>query len=397
MDAPVGGLPDHLTEAAQLLAQPIRLLLGLVCPPVTPVVLAVVGARPNFVKSAPVVAALERTKRIAVRLLHTGQHYDRALSAAFIERLDMREPDANLGVGSGTHAQQTAAALTGVEADLLGHPADLVLVAGDVNSTLAAALAAAKLQVPVAHIESGLRSRDWEMPEEVNRVVTDRISALLLCTSSDAVENLAGEGISGDGVQLVGNTMIDSLFRILEGTDREAALRSQEVERRDFVLVTLHRPALVDDPERLGAVISVLGELARERPVLFPAHPRTTARLSDAGIEIPAGLRMVEPMDYEEFIALEAEARLVITDSGGVQEETTVLGVPCLTYRTTTERPITVELGTNELVGVDPGALLSAAQRSLASQPSDDAPEIPLWDGQAGPRAAAAVEAFLSG
>ena len=359
-------------------------------------VLAVVGARPNFVKAAPVVGALERSEEISVRLLHTGQHYDRALSGGFIERLGMREPDANLGVGSGTHAEQTAGVMTGVEADLLANPADLVLVAGDVNSTMGAALAATKTDAAVAHIESGLRSRDWEMPEEVNRVVTDRVSDLLLCTSPDAVENLAGEGISGDGVQLVGNTMIDSLFRILEGTDREAALGSQEVERRDFVLVTLHRPALVDDPEKLGAVISVLGELAGERPVLFPAHPRTTARLSGAGISIPAGLRMVEPMDYAEFIALEAEARLVITDSGGVQEETTVLGVPCLTYRTTTERPITVELGTNELVGVDPGALLAAAQRSLASEPPEKAPEIPLWDGHAGPRAAAAVEAFLA-
>jgi UDP-N-acetylglucosamine 2-epimerase (non-hydrolysing) len=362
---------------------------------VTASVLAVVGARPNFVKTAPVVAALEQGDGISVRLLHTGQHYDKALSGGFIERLQMREPDANLGVGSGTHAQQTAAALTGVEADLLEHPAELVLVAGDVNSTLAAALAGAKLKVSVAHIESGLRSRDWEMPEEVNRVLTDRVSEVLLCTSADAVANLAAEGIAGDGIQLVGNTMIDSLFRILDGIDRESALASQNVERRDFVLVTLHRPALVDHPERLGAVISVLGELGSERPVLFPAHPRTTARLADAGIDIPDGLRMIDPLDYADFIALEAEARLVITDSGGVQEETTVLGTPCITYRTTTERPITVELGTNELVGVDPDALRDAAQRSLAAAPLAKAPEIPLWDGQAGPRAAAAIESFL--
>jgi UDP-N-acetylglucosamine 2-epimerase (non-hydrolysing) len=234
------------------------------------------------------------------------------------------------------------------------------------------------------------------MPEEVNRILTDRISNVLLCTSPDAVENLAAEGISGDGVQLVGNTMIDSLVRILEGIDREAALASQEVERRDFVLVTLHRPALVDDPERLGDVISVLGELGGERPVLFPAHPRTTARLSDAGIGIPDGLRMIDPLDYADFIALEAEARLVVTDSGGVQEETTVLGTPCITYRTTTERPITVELGTNELVGVDPAALREAAQRSLGADLPSEAPQIPLWDGKAGPRAAAAVEAFLT-
>jgi UDP-N-acetylglucosamine 2-epimerase (non-hydrolysing) len=363
---------------------------------VTPVVLAVVGARPNFVKAAPVVAALEDTEGISVRLLHTGQHYDRALSGGFIERLGMRDPDANLGVGSGTHAEQTAGVMRGVEADLLEHPADLALVAGDVNSTMAAALAATKLGVAVAHIESGLRSRDWEMPEEVNRVVTDRVADLLLCTSEDAVENLATEGISGDGVQLVGNTMIDSLFRILDGIDRDGVLASQEVERRGFVLVTLHRPALVDDPESLGAVIEVLGGLAADLPVLFPAHPRTTARLADAGIGIPDGLRMVDPMDYAEFIALEAEARLVITDSGGLQEETSVLGVPCLTYRTTTERPITVERGTNELVGVDPDALREAAESALATEPPAQAPEIPLWEGKAGPRAAVAIESFLS-
>jgi UDP-N-acetylglucosamine 2-epimerase (non-hydrolysing) len=362
---------------------------------VTASVLAVVGARPNFVKSAPVIAALERSEEISLRLLHTGQHYDQALSGGFIERLGMREPDANLGVGSGTHAQQTAAALTGVEADLIEHPADLVLVAGDVNSTLAAALAASKLHVGVAHIESGLRSGDWEMPEEVNRVLTDRVSDVLLCTSADAVENLAGEGISGDGVQLVGNTMIDSLMRLLEGVNRPAVLGRNAVKSREFVLVTLHRPALVDDPEKLGPTMEVLSGLADSMPVIFPVHPRTRDRLAGSG----AGwgkVILTPPMDYDDFIALEAEARLVITDSGGVQEETSVLGTPCLTYRTTTERPITVELGTNELIGVDPGALREAAERSFAADVPGKPPEIPLWDGEAGPRAAAAIEKFLS-
>jgi UDP-N-acetylglucosamine 2-epimerase (non-hydrolysing) len=362
---------------------------------VTASVLAVVGARPNFVKSAPVIAALDRSEGISVRLLHTGQHYDRALSGAFIERLGMRAPDANLGVGSGTHAEQTAAALTGVEADLIEHPADLVVVAGDVNSTLAAALAATKLDVAVAHIESGLRSRDWQMPEEVNRVVTDRVSDVLLCTSPDAVENLAEEGIVGDGVQLVGNTMIDSLQRLLEDVNRPAVLGRNAVKSREFVLVTLHRPALVDDPEKLGPTMQVLAGLADSIPVIFPVHPRTLERLGGSG----AGwgkVIMTPPMDYDHFIALEAEARLVITDSGGVQEETTVLGTPCLTYRTTTERPITVELGTNELVGVDPAALSEAAERALTTDLPDKPPEIPLWDGQAGPRAAAAIESFLA-
>jgi UDP-N-acetylglucosamine 2-epimerase (non-hydrolysing) len=332
-----------------------------------PTVLAVVGARPNFVKMAPVTAALSE-RGVDVRLLHTGQHYDRALSDGFIDQLGMPQPDANLGVGSGSHAEQTAAALTGVESDLAGHPADLVLVAGDVNSTLAAALAAAKLHVPVAHVESGLRSRDWAMPEEINRVLTDRLSAVLLCTSEDAIENLAAEGIV-TGVELVGNTMIDSLFRILESVDRDKVLAELQLERRGFGLVTLHRPALVDDPARLASAVEVLGEIGAELPLLLPAHPRTVKALESAGAELPAGLRMLEPMDYADFIALEAEARLVITDSGGVQEETSVLGVPCITYRTTTERPVTVELGTNVLAGVDPDALRGAAKDALATEP----------------------------
>jgi UDP-N-acetylglucosamine 2-epimerase (non-hydrolysing) len=360
-----------------------------------PKILAVVGARPNFVKMAPVTQALGALQGVEVRLLHTGQHYDRALSGGFIERLGMPQPDANLGVGSGSHAEQTAKVMAGVEADLEAHPADLVLVAGDVNSTMAAALAAAKLNVMVGHLESGLRSRDPSMPEEVNRVVTDRVSDLLLCTSEDAVENLAAEGMVS-GVELVGNTMIDSLFRILEGTDREAALGAAGVEATEYALVTLHRPALVDDPEKLAAVIEVLGEIAATLPVLFPAHPRTVADMDRAGIVLPGGVRIAEPMDYAEFIALEAEARLVITDSGGVQEETSALGVPCLTYRATTERPVTVELGTNTLVGVDPQALREASAAALAAAPPAEPPHIPHWDGEAGPRAAEAVLSFLA-
>ncbi len=358
-------------------------------------VLAVVGARPNFVKAAPVVAALEEADDISVRLLHTGQHYDRALSDGFIERLGMRRPDANLGVGSGTHAEQTAGVMRGVEADLAANPADLALVAGDVNSTMGAALAAVKLEVPVAHIESGLRSGDWSMPEEVNRVVTDRVSSVLLATSEDAVRNLDAEGIT-EGVELVGNTMIDSLFRILEGVDRKALASKHGVEPGNFVIVTLHRPALVDNPELLGPTMQVLSGIAESIPVIFPVHPRTRARLDAITFSGLGNLILADPMDYDEFVGLEADARLVITDSGGLQEETTVLGVPCLTYRTTTERPITIELGTNELVGVDPNALREAAERVLSADPPAEAPEIPLWDGKAGPRAAAAIEAFLA-
>jgi UDP-N-acetylglucosamine 2-epimerase (non-hydrolysing) len=362
---------------------------------VTAPILAVVGARPNFVKTAPVLAALESAEPGRVRLLHTGQHYDRALSGGFIERLGMREPDANLGVGSGTHAEQTAGVLVGVEAELRANPAELVLVAGDVNSTMAAALAAAKERVPVAHIESGLRSGDWSMPEELNRVVTDRVADLLLCTSEDAVRNLAGEGIASEGVELVGNTMIDSLFRLLEGVDLPALLAKHEVEPGNFVLVTLHRPSLVDDPELLGETMKVLASLAGSIPVLFAVHPRTGARLEAGGISGSGTVRLLEPLDYAEFIGLESKARLVITDSGGVQEETSVLGVPCLTYRTSTERPITIELGTNRLVGIDPAELRRAAEEALATDPPTEPPEIPLWDGKAGPRAGEAISAFL--
>ena len=353
-----------------------------------------VGARPNFVKMAPVLEGLT-AQGVGFRLLHTGQHYDRALSDDFIERLGMRAPDANLGAGSGSHGEQTAAVMVGVEQELQEHPATLVLVAGDVNSTMAAALAASKLQIAVAHVESGLRSRDWTMPEEVNRVVTDRVSELLFCTSADAVDNLAAEGIAGGRVQLVGNTMIDSLQRMLTGVDRDAVLAEQDVGARGFTLVTLHRPALVDDPVRLGAVIEVLAGVAERLPVLFPAHPRTLRGLREAGVEPPPGLRLMDPLDYDRFIALEAEARLVITDSGGVQEETSVLGVPCITYRTTTERPITTEFGTNRLVGVNPEALAAACAAELEREPPADPPRIPLWDGHAGTRAAGAIAEWV--
>jgi UDP-N-acetylglucosamine 2-epimerase (non-hydrolysing) len=234
------------------------------------------------------------------------------------------------------------------------------------------------------------------MPEEVNRVVTDRVADLLLCTSEDGVENLAAEGISGEGVQLVGNTMIDSLFRLLEGVDRPALLERNGLQARNFVLATLHRPALVDDSELLGPTMEALGDLADSMPVVFPVHPRTRARLEAMGSSAAGKVTLAEPMDYTDFIGLEAEARLVVSDSGGVQEETSVLGTPCLTYRTTTERPVTIELGTNELVGVDPAALREAAERKLGEDLPAEPPKIPLWDGHAGPRAAAAVEGYLS-
>ena len=358
-------------------------------------ILAVVGARPNMVKMAPLLHAIQEQGVGRIRLVHTGQHYDHSLSGGFIELLGMPEPDANLEIGSGTHAEQTSAVLVGIEQEIDRYRPDLLVVSGDVNSTMASALAAAKAGIAICHLESGLRSGDWSMPEEINRVVTDRVSDLLLCTSPDAVENLTAEGISGDGVALVGNTMIDSLLRILPGVDRTQLLESQNLESSGFALVTLHRPALVDDPDRLSAAIGALRGLAERMPVVFPVHPRTASRLEAAGVDSIESLRILEPMDYPDFIALEAEARLVITDSGGVQEETSAVGTPCLTYRTTTERPITCEMGTNQLIGTDPEVLASAIDSTLAADPPSAPPEIPLWDGAAGPRAADAIASFL--
>ncbi len=356
----------------------------------------VVGARPNFVKAAPLVHALAEDSGVDVELIHTGQHYDRALSEGFFEQLDIPAPTHHLGVGSGTQAEQTAAVLVGVERVLAERPPDALVVAGDVNSTMGAALAAAKLGVPVVHLESGLRSRDWSMPEEINRVVTDRVADLLLCHCQEAVDNLISEGVPRERIALVGNTMIDSLLRLLPVARAKDTLNTLGLASREFVLVTLHRPALVDDAVLLGAVLEVLSDLGRELPVVFPMHPRTRARLESGPTLDGTHVRLLEPLDYLDFIALEAEARVVITDSGGVQEETSALGTPCLTYRDTTERAITAELGTNRMVGVDPDALRAACQDELARQVPTDRPEIPLWDGRAGPRAAKAITDFLS-
>ena len=355
----------------------------------------VVGARPNFVKAAPLVHALGRHEGITVDLLHTGQHYDRALSDGFIEQLGLPTPAHCLGVGSGSHAEQTAAVLVGVERYLLDAPPDALVVVGDVNSTVGAALAAAKLGIPVIHLESGLRSGDWTMPEEINRVVTDKLSDLLLCHCDEAVVNLAAEGISGDRVVMVGNTMIDSLYRLLAVARDRGILAQHGLTAGSYALVTLHRPALVDEPERLSAVISALRELAQSMPVVFPLHPRTRAKLGAIGEFILEGVLATDPLDYLDFIALEADARLVLTDSGGVQEETSALGVPCLTYRDNTERAITVEQGTNRLIGVDPDNLAKACADELARDRDPGTCQIPLWDGHAGERAAAAVLEML--
>jgi UDP-N-acetylglucosamine 2-epimerase (non-hydrolysing) len=293
-------------------------------------------------------------------------------------------------VGSGSHAAQTAAVLAGVEAVLLADPPAAIVVPGDVNSTLGAALAAAQLQVPVAHLEAGLRSGDRTMPEELNRIATDRLSDLLLCHCDEAVANLRREGAPDHAIALVGNTMIDSLLRLLPLARAGGAVARLGLEPGGFVLVTLHRPSLVDHPDRLAEVLAVLRDAATRLPVVFPVHPRTRARIAADGL---AGgeVRLLDPLDYLDFIALESDARLVVTDSGGLQEETSALGVPCLTYRTTTERGVTCELGTNRLVGTDPAALASAIAAELDAPRRPAPPAIPLWDGHAGPRAAAAI------
>jgi len=357
----------------------------------------VVGARPNFMKAAPVIRALrEHEPELGVLLVHTGQHYDAEMSDVFLGELGLPTPDVFLGVGSGTHAEQTARALVGVEGVLRERPTALVVVPGDVNSTLAAALAAVKLHVPVAHLEAGLRSFDPTMPEEHNRRLTDHLSSLLLTHSASAVDNLEREGIAGDLVQLVGNTMIDSLLAHVDGARAAQPWRPYGLEPDEYGLVTLHRPALVDDPLLLRETVSQLVALSADRPLLFPAHPRTIERLAQLGLEREletSHLVVTPPLGYLAFLGLEAAARFVLTDSGGVQEETSALGVPCFTLRDSTERPVTVELGTNVLLGLEPERIAAIPRLLTSSKPAEP---IPFWDGHAGERAARAISESLS-
>jgi UDP-N-acetylglucosamine 2-epimerase (non-hydrolysing) len=359
-----------------------------------PLVLHVVGARPNFMKTAPLVAALAR-RGAAQRLVHTGQHFDEKMSGVFFEELGLPRPDADLGVGSGPHGEQTGRILIALEryVTAMSPPPSIVVVPGDVNSTLAAALVAAKLHVPVAHLEAGLRSFDRAMPEEVNRVVTDHVADLLLTPSADADENLLREGLS-DRAVLVGNLMIDTLRAHLPRARDRGVPRSLGLEPGRYAVVTLHRPSNVDDPGALLRLLGALGRIARELPVIFPVHPRTRARLEDPALAAAAApLRLVEPQGYLDFLSLTSAARLVLTDSGGLQEESTALGVPCLTLRERTERPITVSEGTNEVVGTEPERIVSAALRALGEPRPPRCPA--LWDGRAGERAADAILAFL--
>lgn len=346
----------------------------------------VVGARPNFVKMAPVISELRRRLPHGRHvLIHTGQHYDRLMSDIFLDELRVPAPDYLLGVGSASHAVQTARVMTQIEPVLEEEGPDLVIVPGDVNSTMAATLVAVKLGIPVAHVESGLRSFDRTMPEEINRIITDEFSEYLFLHSDEAVANLLSEGITEDRLHFVGNTMIDSLVAMEERFRNANAAVSNGAQPGDYLLVTLHRPTLVDGP-LLVDVIARLGDVSRELPVLFPVHPRTRKMIRRLSTETARAIRLTEPLSYLEFLSVEADARAVLTDSGGVQEETTYLGVPCFTLRDSTERPVTVRAGTNTLLGLDPERIDDIVP-ALARPKSVTHPP-PLWDGFAAQRVA---------
>ena len=346
----------------------------------------VVGTRPNFVKTAPVIGALrERLPAGRHAIVHTGQHYDRLMSEVFLEELGVPAPDHMLEVGSGSHAAMTARTMERLEPVLLEENPDLLIVPGDVNSTLAAVLVGVKLGIPVAHVESGLRSFDMTMPEEVNRIVADRFSELLFLHSEEAVENLRAEGIPDERMHMVGNTMIDTLVA-LEGRFRAAGAAARlGVEPGAYALVTLHRPALVDGP-LLPQTVEQLAALAHEMPVVFPVHPRTRKMMEAVDSDHP-GLLLSDPLPYLDFLSLIADAGAVLTDSGGIQEETTYLGVPCFTLRDNTERPVTVRAGTNTLLGLDPAAIATIPTALSERGPAPSGPP-PLWDGRAAERIA---------
>jgi UDP-N-acetylglucosamine 2-epimerase (non-hydrolysing) len=350
----------------------------------------VVGTRPNFVKMAPVIAAArERFGAETNVVVHTGQHYDRAMSDVFFEELGVGEPDHMLGVGSGSHAEQAARVLERLEPVLRSERPDLVLVPGDVNSSLAAALCAARCGIPVAHVESGLRSFDREMPEEINRIAIDHLSSLCFLHSDEAVENLRAEEVPDDRARFVGNTMIDTLVALEERFRARRAADSLGLEAGTYLLVTLHRPALVDGP-LLGDAMEALAKVGARLPVVFPVHPRTRKRLGELGWSgEEEGIHLSEPVGYLDFLSLEADAGAVLTDSGGIQEETTYLGVPCFTLRDNTERPVTIRAGTNTLLGLDPGRIGEIPELLASRSASSQRPLF--WDGHAAERVADAI------
>lgn len=341
-------------------------------------------------KVAPIYAEMKRRpSEFAPKIVHTGQHYDASMSDAFFDDLGLPEPDIHLGVGSASHAVQTAKIMTAFEPVVLEEKPDWVLVVGDVNSTIACALVCAKLGVKVAHVEAGLRSRDRTMPEEINRILTDAIADILFTTSQDADENLKAEGVAAEKIHFVGNVMIDSLLEHLKLAESSKVRSTLGVEGTDYAVLTLHRPSNVDDKEVFGGILKALQAIAERLPVIFPVHPRTLSRIEEFGFAADidnSDIRLIDPLGYLDFIKLYSGAKLVLTDSGGLQEETTVLGIPCLTLRHNTERPITIETGTNILVGTDPGAISAAAIEILSGKSKNKKAVPPLWDGHAATR-----------
>ncbi len=361
-------------------------------------VINVVGARPNFMKVAPIVEAMKRRGREFTPLVvHTGQHYDAQMSGAFFHDLGLPEPDMHLGVGSGTHAVQTATVMQMFEPVVVAERPDWVVVVGDVNSTLACALVCAKLRVRVAHVEAGLRSRDRSMPEEINRLLTDQLADLLFTPSRDGDANLRAEGIPPERIRFVGNVMIDALYAQLARARLSDVRARLGVDGLDYAVLTLHRPSNVDDPATLARLLDALDAVATRLPIIFPAHPRTQRNLAEFGlggrVEHATNIKLIEPLGYHDFLQLYSGARLVLTDSGGLQEETTALGIPCLTLRENTERPITVELGTNIIVGTDVEKITRHAFAALdSSRASATPPRVPpLWDGHAAERIVDAI------
>ncbi len=353
-------------------------------------VLNIVGARPNFMKIAPIVREMRRRKDEFLPLIvHTGQHYDEAMSDSFFRDLGIPKPDYHLEVGSHSHAVQTAKIMMAFEPIVLAEKPDWVLVVGDVNSTIACALVCAKLGVKVAHVEAGLRSRDRTMPEEINRILTDAISDLLLTTSQDADENLKAEGVTADKIKFVGNVMIDSLFYNLEKSRNSKAREDLDLIDKDYAVLTLHRPSNVDEKEVFTSLLDALILISEKIPVIFPVHPRTRGNIERFGFAErvkSSNIRLIEPLGYLDFMNLYSSAKLVLTDSGGLQEETTALSIPCLTLRENTERPITIELGTNKLVGTNTEKIKQAAFEILENSSKKDKQIPPLWDGHAAER-----------
>ncbi len=349
----------------------------------------VVGARPNFMKAAPLMAELKKYPALfAPQLIHSGQHYDEKLSRLFFDELKMPQPDTYLGVGSASHAVQTSRIMTALEEVWLKNPCDLVVVFGDVNSTMAASIVAAKLCIKIAHVEAGLRSFDNTMPEEINRIVTDRLSDYLFISEPSGIVNLKSEGVPEEKLKFVGNIMIDTLVAHLEVARKSGILEQFGLKPQNYIAMTMHRPANVDNPELLGTLIEIFNEIGRECPIIFPCHPRTQKNMAAFGLidKIDKkALRLTEPLGYLDFLKLQSEARLVMTDSGGIQEETTYLNIPCITMRENTERPVTVEVGSNIITGVDPHIIRDAAFKSLRGETKKG--RVPdLWDGHTAER-----------